>query len=207
MKTAFILFAPLLFIHPLSAAEPNPLAEFSTVAAKSAVEKFNKKLAFLDERLAEQVALAEKALRVDVQLALDEAVKQQDFPEVERLSKFLQSTDIKPKGEMQSDVETIASLKSQLEQLKAQLAILSAPAPFVGTWKHPDGRSYDYLADGRVMRGEQMVGIWRQFAVDSYLAVYRDGSSDEMKLQRGGNTIRALTKTGKPFEMFRVTKP
>ncbi|MCO8120833.1 hypothetical protein NHH03_03720 [Stieleria sp. TO1_6] len=195
MRFIFLAAAQLLMSLPLIADEPNPFSEFKSLAAKNAIKKYSEKLAFLDEKLAEQVRLADTELRADFRLALKEAVQLNDFPEVERLSKFLQTLDTNQKDEKQSFKKPDSVVQPSI----------------LGTWKFPDGNILEMLEDGRATLRGRTVAIWRPLANGTFVIAYVNsfprGFAYELKLQESGNLISGIGHSGKPFEIPRIANP
>jgi len=96
MKPLIVAFCIFLSAAPLCGQEKSgQLPEFTSAGAIKAVELYDEKLAFLDARLVELVEDAQAALHADLQKALQAAVIEGDFPEVQRLSEFLQGSHAK----------------------------------------------------------------------------------------------------------------
>lgn len=96
MKPLTFALCIILFAAPLYGEEnPNRLPDFTSTEAIDAVKVYEEKLAFLDARLVERVQEAQAALHADLQNALQIAVMEGDFPEVQRISEFLQGSHAK----------------------------------------------------------------------------------------------------------------
>ncbi|MAP07486.1 MAG: hypothetical protein CMM00_01200 [Rhodopirellula sp.] len=185
------------------------LNDFQSKAAKLAVKTFNERLSFLEQSMQQHVDTANAKLREELKAALEQAAKQEDLKETERISRFLQA-DAPPKPDHESAAarETIQKLRTEVSELKKRLDQMTQPDPLVGTWKYQSGNVCYFTNDGWVVLKGERIAAWKRTGENSYVTAFLknfgDGSSDEMTLGPDGKTIMAKSKSGKGFSMYRI---
>lgn len=100
--------------------------EFKTDSALEAVAEYEEKLAYLQKRMREHVALAKKQLTSDLQASMNDSIESRNFAEIERISTFLQGkTTLSTDALSSTDKATITSLKLEVTKLKSELKVAS----------------------------------------------------------------------------------
>ncbi len=199
----------LLFASVATCEETNvQLTDFQSKAAKLAVKTFNERLSFLEQSMQQHVDTANTKLRDELKVALEQAAKQEDLKETERISRFLQA-NAPPKADNESAAarETIRKLRAEVADLKKRLDEMTQTDPLVGSWKYQSGNVCHFTNDGWVVLKGERIAAWKRTGENSYVTAFLknfgDGSSDEMTLGPDGKTIMAKSKSGKGFSMYR----
>jgi len=170
-KSLTVALGIILFATPLCGQDnPSQLPEFTSTEAISAVKRYEEKLAFLDARLVVRVEDAQAALHADLKKALQIAVMEGDFPEVQRLSEFLQGSHAKlpkaadkaaqsepPKPVVAADANTAVSLDDPEEVRKRfDLQLTAVKAQAIADLEQMARKA---VADGQLDRAAE---IWNE---------------------------------------------
>ncbi|PHQ32254.1 hypothetical protein CEE69_26935 [Rhodopirellula bahusiensis] len=177
---------------------------FQSQVAKTAVAKFDERLRFLDQKLQEQIALAEKTLRSDLESALSEAVEAKDFAEANRISALLDSKlkafveeRTKTNPGTDGDEQQIAKLKEKLAELESREQSKPPIDPVVGRWDYSNGNVCDYTQEGFVVLRGKRIGLWAKVENNQYLVAFlrtfADGSSEELMLHPDGKHATSVS--------------
>lgn len=212
MKSALAILFIVLAVAVANGDEPAVhMRDFSSEAAKLAVRTFTDRVTFLEQSMKQHVESAASKLRDELKSALEDAAKQGDLKETERISKFLQA-GVSTSNETDSSAshEKIVQLEKEIAILKQRLEAVTAPDPLAGTWRYENGNVCDFTTDGWVVLNGERIAAWRRSADNRYVAAFlntfANGSSDAMVLNPDGKTITATGKSGKSFPIYRVDK-
>ncbi|MEM9366864.1 MAG: hypothetical protein AAGD07_12795 [Planctomycetota bacterium] len=208
MKRLVVALSAFILL-PLVAFSESPLTrveDFESDSARDVVSKFKERIAFLEARMDEQLASADKDLRTGLKEALASSVAAGELKEVERISKFLQQD---PGDQGKKPVQTdVAVLRRRVAELERKLALATATDPIVGKWRYHNNNICDYTADGWVTLNGKAIGLWRRTTgrqyVVAFVRAFAKGVSDDMVLSADGKTIAASGAKGQKFQIVRL---
>lgn len=212
MKSAPVHLFIVLATAVASGDEPAvSLRDFRSEAAKLAVRTFADRVTFLEQSMQQHVDSATVKLRDELKAALEEAARQGDLKETERISRYLQAgVSTGNEAESIASRETIVRLEKEIATLKQRLEAVTAPDPLTGTWRYQNGNVCDFTTDGWIVLNGERIAAWKRTADNRYVAAFlngfANGSSDDMVLNADGKTIMAISKSGKSFSIYRVDK-
>ena len=189
-----IVFGSLVALCVSTALSDQPAeiqAKFATQSAKSAMETFKSKLAFLDEKMAEQIDLAKKQLRSDLEKSAQLAVENKDFTEVQLISSFLQSKEFGTKiVEPIPTPRVLADLKYENARMKSEISRFKKNDPIVGLWNYNNGNICDYASDGTVTLKGKIIAIWHKTGDATYIVAFvSQQAADRLQILADGRTV------------------
>ncbi|EMI40285.1 hypothetical protein [Rhodopirellula sp. SWK7] len=210
MRIVLLLTCVAVFSSPLRGDDVSSSPpDFSSKSAEVAIQAYSDRLAFLDQKLAEQITAAKDQLREDLSEAAEVAVSAKDFAEVSRISGYIESPQFGVISQLSAREEKSSSRwKVENSKLRAELNLLKVSDPITGFWDYNNGNVLEYLTNGSVLQNGRTVAVWRRLeGTSTYLCAYVDKLyADRLQMMPDGRSIVLTGPTGKKMRLDRKGK-